>query len=161
MSGGFTVRRWSAAERLDEIMAMIHASFAEFQPPSGVLSETVADLAKRQRDGLVLVAQAGDDLIGSVFAAPKDNALYLTRMAVLPAWRKRGVGHALMQAAEAEARALGLARLSLRVRQTLPANRAYFEGQGFLVIGEGQDPGRTPYFMMHGPMLKPRSQPAG
>ena len=50
-------------------MAMIHAAFGGFQPPSGVLNETVADLTRRMRDGIVLVAQAGNDFIGSVFCA--------------------------------------------------------------------------------------------
>ena len=39
-------------------------------------------------------------------------------------------------------------RLTLRVRDTLPGNRAYFERFGFAVTGEGADPGRPPYNAM-------------
>jgi len=88
-----------------------------------------------------------------VFCALKGDELYLTRMAVLPAWRERGVGRALLAAAEAEARRGGKQRLALRVRQNLPGNRRYFERRGFTVTGEGRDRGRPPYYVMQGPML--------
>ena len=126
-------------------MAMVHAAFGGLSPPSGVLKETVADLAKRQRDGLVLVAMDGTGFVGSVFCARKNDSLYLTRMAVLPARQKQGIGAALMVAAEAEARALGLDKLSLHIRKNLPGNRRYFESFGFVLTGEGQDQGRPPY----------------
>jgi ribosomal protein S18 acetylase RimI-like enzyme len=144
----FTVSHWTSADRLGDIMAMIHTAFGTFEPPSGVLKETVADLAARQRDGLVLVAQAGERFIGSLFCARHSDALYLTGLATAPDWRKRGVGRALIAAAESEARASGVIRLTLRVRKNLPGNRAYFERFGFAVIGEGADPGRPPYDAM-------------
>ena len=53
-----------------------------------------------------------------------------------------------MQAADDEARRLGLMRLALRVRITLPGNLAYFKRAGFVETGTGQDPGRTPYITM-------------
>jgi predicted N-acetyltransferase YhbS len=142
------VRLWTSPERLDDIMAMVHAAFAGFEPPSGVLTETAADLAQRQRDGVVLVAMADGDFVGSLFCARKGDALYLTRMATHPRWRRRGVGAALMRAAEAQAREAGLPKLLLRVRKTLPGNRAYFAKFGFAVVGEGQEGGRTPFDVM-------------
>ena len=72
----FRIRRWTGSERLGDIMAMIHDAFGGLSPPSGVLNETAADLAERQRDGLVLVAQAGERFIGGVFCARKSDALY-------------------------------------------------------------------------------------
>jgi predicted N-acetyltransferase YhbS len=151
----FRIHRWTTSERLGDIMAMIHTAFAGFEPPSGVLNETVADLATRQRDGLVLVAQAGERFIGSVFCARKGDALYLTRLACAPDWRRRGVGRALMAAAESEARAGGAARLTLRVRVTLPDNLAYFARAGFAVTGEGQEDGRTPFYTMERRLSSP------
>jgi predicted N-acetyltransferase YhbS len=144
----FDVTRWDKAERLDELLAVVHSAFRDFEPPSGVLNETLEHLSARFRSETFLVAQAGGGIIGSLFCARKYGALYLTRMAVLPVWRKRGVGRALMVSAEAEARRIGAARLTLRVRKNLPGNRAYFEHFGFAVTGEGQDPGRPPYDSM-------------
>ena len=97
----YAVRRWTSSERLDEIMGMVHAAFDGFEPPSGVLKETAADLAKRQREGFVLVAMDGDAFIGSLFCAVKDNSLYLTRMAPRPDLRGSGVGRAMLLASSA------------------------------------------------------------
>ena len=127
---------------------MVHAAFREFTPPSGVIDETLDDFARRLRDEIVLVAESGGALVGSMFCARKDESLYLTRMAVPPAWRNRGVGRALLRAAEGQARGVGLPKLTLRVRQTLPGNRVWFERFGFTVTGEGQEGGRTPYYAM-------------
>ena len=142
------IQRWTSPERLDEIMAMIHAAFSEFTPPSGVLKETAADLAQRQRDGFVLVAMEDDDFIGSVFCAVKDGSLYLTRMATRPDRWGDGIGQAILRRCEDEARKMGLPKLLLRVRQTLPGNRIYFSRFGFVVTGEGQEGGRTPFDVM-------------
>jgi ribosomal protein S18 acetylase RimI-like enzyme len=144
----FSIRRWTASGRLGDIMAMIHDAFGGLVPASGVLKETVADLAARQRDGFVLVAQAGERFIGSVFCARKGDALYLTRLATAPDWRRRGVGRALMAAAESEARSGDATRLTLRVRVTLPGNLDYFRKLAFVVTGEGQEDGRTPFYTM-------------
>jgi predicted N-acetyltransferase YhbS len=143
-----TIQRWTSPERLDEIMGMVHAAFDGFTPPSGVMKETAADLAKRQRDGFVLVAMDGGGFIGSLFCAVKDNSLYLTRMATRPDLRGSGVGRALLHAAQDEARRMGLPKLSLRVRKTLPGNLDYFARFGFVVVGEGQEDGRTPFDVM-------------
>ncbi|HEX5507263.1 MAG TPA: hypothetical protein VFX37_02045, partial [Pseudolabrys sp.] len=84
----FQVHRWSSPGRLDDILAMVHAAFAGLDPPSGVLKETLDDLAARFRRETFLVAQASHELVGSIFCARKDAGLYLTRLAVLPAWRR-------------------------------------------------------------------------
>jgi predicted N-acetyltransferase YhbS len=144
----FSVAPWTTEDRLDELLDLVHAAFAGFDPPSSVLNETVADITRRLREGMVLVAQADGQLIGSVFAARQNDALYLTRLAVAPPWRRQGIGHALVDAAADEARAVGMQRLTLRVRINLPGNRAYFERLGFAVTGQGQDPGRPPYDAM-------------
>jgi GNAT superfamily N-acetyltransferase len=143
-----TTRIWTSADRLDDILHLVHSAFAGFVPPSSALDETTRDLAQRMSDGAVIVAQSGDEPVGSVFCAAQGDALYLMRLATAPAWRKRGVGRALLAAAEAQARRTGARRLSLRVRVTLSENLTYFERAGFGVTGRGQNPGRTPYITM-------------
>jgi GNAT superfamily N-acetyltransferase len=151
--GAFRVYPWTTTDKLDDILAVVHVAFADLQPPSGALRETLTDVGNRQRDGIVLVAQSGDELIGSLYAARKDDALYLTRLAVVPAWRRRGVGRALVREAEAQACRIGATRLILRVRVNLPDNHAYFQAMGFTRTDEGQDPGRPPYYVMERPVV--------
>jgi len=157
----FTISRWTGTDRLGDILNMIHSAFAGFDPPSGVLDETVADIAACQRAGFVLVAQSGKEFVGSMFCECKGDALYLRRLAAAPAWRKRGVGRALLKTAEDEARHIGAKRLTLRVRVTLPDNLAYFKIAGFGQTGEGQDPGRTPYTIMERVLIPSGAAPRG
>lgn len=144
----FTTATCTDRTRLGDILAVVHAAFDRLQPPSSVMQETVAELEARLRAGAIIIAQAGDHIVGSLFAAPVGDALYLTRLATLPAWRRQGVGAALLATAERHARDGGARRLTLRVRIDLPDNRRYFERGGFVVIGEGQDPGRPRYVVM-------------
>jgi amino-acid N-acetyltransferase len=53
-------------------------------------------------------------------------------LAAASEWRKRGVGHAILDRLAADAKALGLSRLFCLTFET-----AFFEGHGFAVIGEG------------------------
>ncbi len=140
--------RLGDAARFEEVLALAHDAFGGLEPPSSVIKETVADIEQRFEAGPILIAQADGELVGSLFCAVKGDALYLTRLATRPAWRRRGVGRALMAAAEAHARASGAKRLTLRVRITLPDNQRYFERFGFVVTGQGQEGGRTPFFTM-------------
>jgi len=142
------IYRWNGSGRLDEFLALIHAAFDGMQPPSSVLRETLSDLAARLRVETALLAQVRGDIVGSVFCAIKSDRLYLTRMAVAANWRRRGVGSALLGAATDEARRAGAARLTLRARQSLPDNRAYFERRGFVVTSVGRDEDRPPYYAM-------------
>ncbi len=144
----FTVARCADEARFGEILALVHATFGALTPPSGALNEPLDDVAARFRAGPILLAQAGGELVGSLYCALKEGGLYLTRMAVRPDRQKQGVGRARFAAGEAEARRLGAQRLTLRVRTNLPENRAYFERAGFAVTGQGQDPGRPPYNAM-------------
>jgi GNAT superfamily N-acetyltransferase len=142
------VRFWDGSGRLDVLLTLVQAAFEGLQPPSSVLRDTVSDFAHRLQTESALIAQVGDEIVGSVFCARKGDALYLTRMAVAPIWRRRGVGSALLRAAVDEARRMGGARLTLRMRQNLPDNRSYFERRGFVVTGEGREGGRPPYLSM-------------
>ncbi|MDO9413363.1 MAG: GNAT family N-acetyltransferase [Pseudolabrys sp.] len=145
---GVIITRCTDAAQFDAILALVHETFGALVPPSGALSETVDDVATRFEAGPILLAHHGEDLVGSLYCAPKGDGLYLTRMAVRPSRQKQGIGRTLLAAAEGEARGLGIAKLTLRVRLNLPDNRAYFERAGFIVTGQGQDPGRPPYESM-------------
>jgi ribosomal protein S18 acetylase RimI-like enzyme len=142
------ISRCAGAAQFAAILALVHETFGALTPPSGAMSETLDDVAARFKAGTVLLAHDNGELVGSLYCAVKGDGLYLTRMAVKPSRQQQGIGRTLLAAAEAEAHALGLHKLTLRVRLNLPENRAYFERAGFIVTGQGQDPGRPPYEAM-------------
>ena len=71
----FTVARCADDSRRADILTLVHAAFAGLSQPSGALRETLDDVAARFAAGPVLIAQAGDELIGSVYGAVKEDGL--------------------------------------------------------------------------------------
>jgi ribosomal protein S18 acetylase RimI-like enzyme len=67
------------------------------------------------------------------------NAWYIGELDVDPAHRNRGIGGALLDYAEAEAKGLGYRRMSLQTTTVNPARRLY-ERHGFSVVETRTDP---------------------
>lgn len=79
------------------------------------------------RDGGVLVGYAGMQSI--------IDEGYVTNVAVDPAYRRRGIGDALMLALREHARSRGLSFLSLEVREGNAAARRLYRKHGFVESG--------------------------
>jgi len=145
MSAGYSIQRFDDAARLAQLHRFVQEAFRDLpiDPPSSVLKETVADFAARLRSDTIFVALNSGALIGSVFCTPKQDALYIGRLAVRPDWRRRGVASALVDAAKDEARRHGLTRITLGARIALPGNVALFRRHGFAIVRETCHPGFT------------------
>ncbi|MGE0751077.1 MAG: GNAT family N-acetyltransferase [Variibacter sp.] len=132
------VRRASVGDTPEVLLALVQTAFRDLpiDPPSGVFKETVADFSTRLQSQTVFVAQACDDLVGTIFCIARDDALYVGRLAVLPGWRRRGIASALLEAAKAEGRRLGAKRMTLNARIMMPGNVALFQKHGFTIVGE-------------------------
>jgi ribosomal protein S18 acetylase RimI-like enzyme len=100
------------------------------------LAELRAFLEKQRRRGMIqLVAVAGSDVVGWCDVIPKDidgfrHAADLG-MGLLPAWRGRGHGRALLEGTLTRARRAGLLRVELEVYASNRAAIALYERCGF------------------------------
>jgi ribosomal protein S18 acetylase RimI-like enzyme len=94
-----------------------------FQPPSGALALD----ARRVRDlmelGGILACESEGRIVACVFHREHPDRVYLVRLAVLPAFRGRGLAARLVAEVEALAPAAGRDRVRLGVRLALPRNR--------------------------------------
>jgi GNAT superfamily N-acetyltransferase len=137
MDGVFEVRRCADASRAGELRAFAHGIFGALviDPPSSVLKETEADFVARLTNGACFTVEADGRLIGCVFGKRDGDALYIGRLAVAPDWRRRGVATALIEAAKAEARRIGVTRITLGCRIALTSNVALFHRHGFVTVG--------------------------
>jgi ribosomal protein S18 acetylase RimI-like enzyme len=120
------------------LVALLIAAFEEYRgrldPPSGAHNETEKQLRDTLRRAHAVLAHVGAEIAGCVFYAPKRNYVDLFRLAVLPAYRRRGIGRALIEYVEGRALALGIPCVQLGVRIALPANRAYYERMGYRFV---------------------------
>src|SRR5881392_3128298 len=95
------------AATLDEaplVREVMLAAYAEYKGTlpvdSGAHTETVDDVLEDMRQGGALLAHYEGQAVGSVRYRIEDEELYVWRVAVLPAFRRRGVASAMMRFAE-------------------------------------------------------------
>ncbi|HZS94640.1 MAG TPA: GNAT family N-acetyltransferase, partial [Chloroflexota bacterium] len=116
------VRRAALEEAalVHQIMVEAFAEYAETLPaPSGALRETPADVEKIMARGGAVLAWDGSQPVGSARFEPGDGFLYVGRVAVLPAYRRRGIGREMMRFIEIDAARAGFRRIELGVRMSL------------------------------------------
>jgi transitional endoplasmic reticulum ATPase len=82
------------------------------QPVAFSLAEVLGALTAREPG---LVALAGDEVIGAIAAAVDGDRAWIVRWAVAPAWRRRGLGAALLAGLERRLASAGVQEVSLLV----------------------------------------------
>ncbi len=147
------IRPAQAADTLG-LLDLIHAAFAAYagqlDPPSGAHAETAASLQRLFAAGeKAALAEVDGAPVGCVFFVRYGVEMYAHRLAVLPGWRGRGVGQALITHVEEQARAAGCRYVRVAVRLALPGNIAFFTRCGYTVRMEGRHPGYTEATFVH------------
>jgi GNAT superfamily N-acetyltransferase len=119
----------------DAVLRLAVEAFEEFRqtliPPPGILAETVDDVARYIEEGGAVLAWEGEIAVGSARFHLEPECFYVGRVAVPPAFRRRGVATALMHFLEDHARSLGSSETRVEVRQALPSNVALYEALGY------------------------------
>jgi GNAT superfamily N-acetyltransferase len=131
--------RPAAQADVPAVLAVTAAAYAEYagrlQPDAGALHETAEAVERYLRAGGVIVAEAQGELVGAVRYEPHEDFVYLGRLAVIPAWRGRGIGRRLVEAVEDWAILLGLDEVRLGVRLELVENREIYSHLGYVEDG--------------------------
>jgi ribosomal protein S18 acetylase RimI-like enzyme len=114
--------------------------------------QTFEDMRLGRRYLLVMEHHPGGEMVGQVFIqwnssdpryADGRRRGYLYALRVKPAYRGRGLGTRLIQAAEAVLRGRGMDTASIGVEKNNPRARALYERRGYRVIAD--DPGCWSY----------------
>ncbi|MEM1300709.1 MAG: GNAT family N-acetyltransferase, partial [Pseudomonadota bacterium] len=110
-----------AATDWAEVLDLLHRAFAVMEgridPPSSLHSMDEMTLAEKATREMCLLAEDEDGtLVGCLFGAPEEDSLLISKLAVDPDRQGEGIARALMNLAEAEAKAAGLPALKLQTR---------------------------------------------
>lgn len=117
------------------IMRQAFAEYAGALPvESGALVESLADVVAAIREGGAVLACVGDAAIASARFKPVPGGLYVGRVAVLPAHRRRGVASTLMRFLEDVASGQGHTAILIEVRDSLPGNVGLYQSLGYEVV---------------------------
>jgi GNAT superfamily N-acetyltransferase len=160
MNPSILLREATAAD-IPTLLWLIHNAFAEYEgqldPPSGAHNETAETLSNALHSGSAALASINGEIAGCVFYYPKDEYVYIGRLAVLPAFRRFGVGRRLMKYAEQRAGDVGFRRVQIGVRLALPHLHAYYEGLGYSRVRDESHPGyeRPTYTVMEKQIFLP------
>ena len=152
MPGAISYRTAKDGDQVD-ILRVIRASFAEYQgkldPPSSAHHKTPEDVQNELSRATAILAVAGTEAVGCVFYRATGNYVYLYRLAVVPNWRKHGIGSKLVNLVEEQTVNQGLHTVRLSVRVALVDNQIYYEKLGYTFKEYGTHTGYTePTFMV-------------
>jgi len=84
-------------------------------------------------DGLFFVAEAGGQLVGTVMAGYDGHRGWIYSLAVDPAFRKQGVGRALLRHAEVALEKRGCVKINLQIGDGNEAVIGFYEKTGYKV----------------------------
>lgn len=114
-----------------EVLEALDLRRRVFSGEQGIRPE--ADQDGRDDEALHVVATDDGALVGTCRLIVSGKVALLGRLAVEPSGRRRGVGRAVLQAAERSARAAGATRIALHAQ--LPV-RDFYERNGYSTYGE-------------------------
>ena len=141
-----TIRR-ATDDDLDGLPTMQVAAGAQFRELGMHL---VADGPAPSRDafreacahGELLVAADDGQVVGFVRMKVLDGSLHVEQVTVAPEWQGRGIGRALMFAAERTATSRGFKRMTLTTFRDVPFNGPFYQRLGWVPLAaESLTPG--------------------
>ena len=140
-----TPRRMTAQDDFGPLLSLITEAFAymdgRIDPPSSANRLTAADLAEQSaRDEIWVIEDTGKP-VACMILAPRDDHLYLGKLAVSKEFRGQKLAGQLVHHAVARAKALNLPAITLQTRVELVENHAAFRAMGFEKTGETAHPG--------------------
>lgn len=129
----------------EAVHALLMTSFAymdgQIDPPSSLTKMNAEDLRELARKDDFVVARCGDRIVGFGFGSARGKALYLSKLAVHPDARNRGLLRRVVSRFADLAIASGMTSITLQTRVELKNNHIIFKALGFLRSGETRHPG--------------------
>lgn len=122
---------------MDDLAAIKHCAELAYEPYIAAIGRKpapmVADFAKLIFEKKVYIKKDGEQkLTGFIVFYPKNNAMHLENIAVMPFAHGKGVGRLLMNYCEDCARAHGFGEVELYTNEKMSANLAIYPKLGYV-----------------------------
>lgn len=131
--------RPSDAQRLMEVARAANTEYAG-RWALGALSDHLLDVVRDLENGFGFVALADGLCVGTIRCVVHDDGTgYLKRLAVLPGWRRFGIGTRLMIAAEDYLLKCGVVRATLCSVAENASATAFYRSRGYRVVELRED----------------------
>lgn len=122
---------------LHDLLSVCFAFMEGRIDPSSSLNLMTPELLRRNADEQTLIVVLSDgELVGCGYLEETDDTIYVSKLAVKPAFRKQGILRSMVQIAENLARERKKAGLELETRIELVENHKTFAALGFVKTGE-------------------------
>ena len=127
-----------------QVAEVLRESFNEYagrlDPPSGALSETEESIIEKLRTSQAFVIESDGGIVACVFCQVQGEDFYLSRLGVLPRYRRQGLAQRLIEKVEERAHEIGVSRVRLGTRLANPRNIEYYKRLGYEHVSEGVHP---------------------
>lgn len=130
------VLRFAEIEDIPALITVINAAFEVEKVIIDGDRTNASELTDLLEKGMILIAEDGKELVGSVYIELRGDAAYFGLLAVSPDKQGKGLGRFLVEAAEDFAREEGCSQMTMRIvdqRKELPA---FYEKLGYRVTSE-------------------------
>ena len=153
MTGNSFELREATSADVPALASVIAAAFEVYRdkltPPSSSLSKTPEAVRLELQTATAIVAVQATTLVGCVFYQANNDHVYLSRLAVLPAYQGEGTARALLLTVEERSLNSGHDKVRLQVRLVQERNRALYASCGYKVHSYGSHAGyEEPTFVM-------------
>lgn len=129
-AGTWVVESFDAERDLEGVLAVDQASFVNHWTRDMVLREVRHSPVSR-----IFVCRAEGEVVGYCATWLLCDEIHINNLAVLPAWRRRGIGRTLLTHVLRVGRQQGARRATLEVRESNQAALALYHAVGFVVCG--------------------------
>ena len=125
-------------ETVARLLLEAFAPFRDEYTPGGFDETTASAEVVRERleTAKIWIAYDDGEAVGTVTSLPEPEKIYVRSMAVTPNAQGRGVGQALLETLELDARQRGFEKLYLYTTFVLPGAQPLYEKNGFVVTRE-------------------------
>jgi ribosomal protein S18 acetylase RimI-like enzyme len=116
-----------------EVTALVNAAYGHYVERLGMLPRPMTDdYAQVIANRRVTVAESNGTIVGVIVLDVDDEGFFIDNVAVDPSYRGRGLGRALLELAEAEARRAGFDSIYLYTHEKMTENLAIYSSIGYV-----------------------------